>query len=204
MFTGIITQQALVKNRIESDSDLRFSFELKDDYLDNCRIGDSIAVSGVCLTIVELKDEGFSADVSLETLNRTTMGQWQDGHVVNLELALKAADRLGGHLVSGHVDACATLVSDTEQAGSSRMEFEYPVELARYVAEKGSVCIDGVSLTVNEVSGNNDDRNWFCVNVIPHSLGITSLGGLRAGARVNLEIDMIARYLERLVPEKHQ
>ncbi len=198
MFTGIIAQRGVVKNRIESDSDTRISFSVKGGFLNDCAIGDSIAVSGVCLTVVDLDANHFGADVSAETLARTTLSDWKDGRKVNLEPALRAADRLGGHLVSGHIDACAKLVSETREGGSRRMEFEYPQELARYVAGRGSVCIDGVSLTVNDVGENDQKHSWFCVNVIPHTLEVTTLGSLRTGDTVNLEVDMIARYLERL------
>jgi riboflavin synthase len=198
MFTGIITQKARIEDRVESHGDLRIKIKVENGFLDDCIIGDSISVSGVCLTVVELNKTLFSADVSAETLTKTTLGQLEDGHQVNLEAALRAKDRLGGHLVSGHIDACAKLVTVCADKGSRQLQFEYPDELARFIATKGSVCIDGVSLTVNEVSEINAHPAWFRVNVIPHTLEVTTLGQLKAGEPVNLEVDMIARYLERL------
>ena len=197
MFTGIIEQQAKVKSRTGSGNDARFQFLLPEGFLQDCRIGDSISVSGVCLTIVEMDNDGFSADVSAETLSKTTLGSWTTGTKVNLELALRASDRLGGHLVSGHVDGCGVLGSITPDGISKRLEFELPVEFERYVAQKGSICVDGVSLTVNEVN-ESGGVSWFQVNVIPHTLEVTTLGKLKTGDAVNLEVDMIARYLERL------
>ncbi len=197
MFTGIIEQQAMVNSRSGSGIDARFQFQVPDGFLQDCRIGDSISVSGVCLTIVEMEANGFSADVSAETLSKTTLGSWTTGTEVNLELALRAADRLGGHLVSGHVDGCGVLSSITPDGVSKRLEFEFPAEFERYVAKKGSICVDGVSLTVNEVN-ETGRASWFQVNVIPHTLEVTTLGKLKTGDAVNLEVDMIARYLERL------
>jgi riboflavin synthase len=157
-------------------------------------VGESISVSGACLTMLEPGESGFYADVSQETLGLTTLGQLEEGRAVNLELALSLEARLGGHLVTGHVDGKARLVSRHEDARAERFEFEVPDRLARYIAKKGSVCIDGVSLTVNEVDGAG-----FSVCLIPHTLEITTLGRLRPGDEVNLEVDIIARYLERLM-----
>lgn len=198
MFTGIITQQARVESMLGSGADMRINFALNSDFLNGTVVGDSIAVSGVCLTVIDVSRRQFSADVSGETLERTTLGRWTKGRMVNMEQSLRAQDRLGGHLVSGHVDACATLVSETPVGGCRRLEFELPNELARFVPQKGSVCIDGVSLTVNEIGKNEAGQSWFCVNVIPHTFEVTTLGSLRTGDTVNLEVDMIARYLERL------
>ena len=200
MFTGIITHTAAVSSLRPGSGNLRISLAVEGAFLQNCAIGDSISVSGVCLTAVEIGEQQFSADVSGETLERTTLSEWEVGRRVNLEKSLRLSDRLGGHLVSGHVDTRATLVSNTVAGESRRLEFECPLQYSRFIAAKGSVCLDGVSLTVNEVSGGNQDR--FCVNVVPHTLKVTSLGSLEVGEAVNLEVDLIARYLDRLVNER--
>jgi riboflavin synthase len=157
------------------------------------RAGDSICVQGCCLTATELLGNAFAADVSRETLNLTTLGDLGAGTPVNLEPSLKAGDALGGHLVSGHIDGVATVTSISGDARSQRIKISVPDDLARYIARKGSVAVDGVSLTVNEVDGNE-----FGVNIIPHTQSVTTLGRLVVGARVNLEIDQVARYIERL------
>ncbi len=193
MFTGIVTGMGRIAARDAGNGDITLAISTEQVDLTATRVGDSIAVSGVCLTITQLDGHRFGADVSRETLALTTLGDLEVGHLVNLELALKAGDGLGGHLVTGHVDGLATLRGRHADARSERYEFEVPAALARYVARKGSVCLDGVSLTVNEVSGSR-----FDVNLIPHTLQVTTLGQLRPGARVNLEVDLIARYLERL------
>ncbi len=159
-------------------------------------VGDSISVDGVCLTVAELKATSFIADVSGETLRVTTLGAKQPGARVNLEPALRAGDSLGGHWVSGHVDGIAEVLAVAEDARSLRVELAAPRELARYIARKGSVTLDGVSLTVNAVDGAR-----FFINLIPHTLAATTLGSLAAGARLNLEIDVLARYVERLNTE---
>jgi riboflavin synthase len=156
--------------------------------------GESIAVSGVCLTAVEFIEDGFVADVSAETLACTTLGAWSVGQRVNLERALAVGERLGGHIVSGHVDGVGELVSRQADGRSQRFVLRAPAALARYIAAKGSITVDGVSLTVNTVSGAE-----FGVNIVPHTLTHTSLDALRAGSRVNLEVDLLARYLERLL-----
>jgi riboflavin synthase len=160
---------------------------------DRLNLGDSICVDGVCLTVAALGAASFSADVSGETLRVTTLGSKAAGARVNLEPALRAGDSLGGHWVSGHVDGIAEVLTAASDARSLRVEFAAPKDLARYIARKGSVTLDGVSLTVNEVDGVK-----FAVNLIPHTLEVTTLGTLAAGARVNLEIDTLARYVERL------
>jgi len=193
MFTGIVTGMGRIAARDAGNGDIALAISTEQVDLTATHVGDSIAVSGVCLTITQLDGHRFSADVSRETLALTTLGDLEVGHLVNLELALKAGDALGGHLVTGHVDGLATLRGRHADARSERYEFEVPAALARYVARKGSVCLDGVGLTVNEVSGSR-----FDVNLIPHTLQVTTLGQLRPGARVNLEVDLIARYLERL------
>lgn len=193
MFTGIVTAQGTITGIEELGGDCRLTISCPDLHLQNARPGDSICVSGACLTMLDPGPDGFSADVSQETLSLTTLGELGEGGNVNLELALAAGERLGGHLVTGHVDGMARLVSRHADARAERLAFEVPPPLARYVARKGSVCLDGVSLTVNEVDGCR-----FSVCLIPHTLDVTTLGELGIGERVNLEVDLVARYLERL------
>jgi riboflavin synthase len=188
-----------LKEKITMGGDSRLRIEFGNLDMQGSQEGDSIAVSGVCLTMLEPGESGFLADVSKETLELTTMGELQPGRPVNLELALALEDRLGGHMVSGHVDGLGRLVSRREDARSERFEFELPADLARYVAKKGSVTIDGVSLTVNEVDGAR-----FSVCLIPHTLEVTTLGMLQPGDAVNIEVDLIARYLERLIDPELQ
>jgi riboflavin synthase len=176
------------------DGDLRIRFDAPADLMAGSKIGDSISVAGVCLTMLEPDADGFSADVSAETLDKTSLGDRRPGDRVNLELAMKPTDRFGGHLVSGHVDGLARLISRTEDARSERFVFESARSLARFIAPKGSACLDGVSLTINEV-----EENRFSICVIPHTLTVTTLGNLAAGDSVNLEVDLIARYLDRLI-----
>ena len=201
MFTGIVTTKGSLRRKIPLGGDCRLWIDCGPLSLAGARSGDSVCVSGVCLTMLEpgvdtgvAADGGhFQADVSRETLGLTTLGRLREGQAVNLELALQAQDRLGGHLVSGHVDGMATLVSRRPDARAERLEFEVPGALARYLARKGSVCLDGVSLTVNDVDGC---RCGVCL--IPHTLALTTLGALQPGEHVNLEVDLVARYLERL------
>ncbi len=193
MFTGIVASTGILQSRQARDGDLRMRFEVPQALMAGAKEGDSISVSGVCLTMLEPDENGFSADVSVETLDKTSLGSRNAGDRVNLELALRASDRLGGHMVSGHVDGLAELQSRTEDARSERFVFKIDPQLAKYIATKGSVCLDGVSLTVNAVS---DDQFSTCI--IPHTLSVTTLGRLAAGNKVNLEVDLIARYLERL------
>jgi riboflavin synthase len=194
MFTGIVTNTGILKSKTATGGDCRLHITCDDLDLESAQVGESISVSGACLTMLDPGESGFYADVSQETLGLTTLGQLEEGRAVNLELALSLEARLGGHLVTGHVDGKARLVSRHEDARAERFEFEAPDRLARYIAKKGSVCIDGVSLTVNEVDGAG-----FSVCLIPHTLEITTLGRLRPGDEVNLEVDIIARYLERLM-----
>lgn len=194
MFTGIVSSKGTLLEINPTDGDSRLLFECDPDLLAGSVSGDSIAVSGACLTMLEPADGRFAADVSTETLELTKLGSLDAGSRVNLELALSVNDRLGGHMVSGHVDDVGRLVSRRPDARAERFEFEVPEHLARYIAKKGSVCIDGVSLTINEV-----DSNRFSVCLIPHTLEITTLGDLQPGDPVNIEVDLIARYLERLV-----
>jgi len=192
MFTGIVQDVGRVTAR-EARGDTRLTIGV--DRLDLARtaIGDSICVQGCCVTAVSVTGDSFEADLSRETLNLTTLGKLAVGAPVNLEPALRAGDALGGHLVSGHVDGIATLVSRSADARSTRMVFEAPAALARFIARKGSVALNGVSLTVNEVEGVR-----FGVNLIPHTLQVTTLGELLPGSPVNLEVDQVARYVERL------
>ena len=194
MFTGIVTSTGILQSKTMTGGDCRLHISCSQLNLDTAQAGDSISVSGACLTMLEPNAAGFFADVSLETLSLTTLGQLREGQAINLELALDLEARLGGHLVTGHIDGRARLVSRHEDARAERFEFEVPDHLARYIARKGSACIDGVSLTVNEVDGSK-----FSVCLIPHTLEITTLGGLETGDEVNLEVDLIARYLERLM-----
>lgn len=194
MFTGIVKATGTLQTLEPRGGDLRL--EIVSDGLDFAAAnpGDSIAVNGVCLTAVELSDAGFAADASRETMSLTTLGQLRPGARVNLEPALTLGTPLGGHLVSGHVDGIGEVLSVREEARSWRYELGVPAELARYIARKGSVCTDGVSLTVNEVDGER-----FGVNIVPHTFEETTIGQWRPGSRVNLEVDLIARYLERLL-----
>jgi riboflavin synthase len=194
VFTGIVQDMGRIVALEPRAGDVRVRVAVDRLPLDAVRTGDSIAVSGVCLTVVEHDARGFAADVSNETLSLTTLGDLAPGSHVNLEPALRAGDPLGGHLVSGHVDGVGRVVSLAQDARSWRIRFETPPDLARYVARKGSIAIDGVSLTVNEVEGRE-----FGINIIPHTWQVTTIGGYAPGRRVNLEIDPIARYVERLL-----
>ena len=194
MFTGIVQGVGTVRAIEPRGGDVTIVLDTGSVTLDGVELGGSIAVSGVCLTATRFDRTSFAADVSRETLSMTTLGQWQVGTRVNLEKALLAGQALGGHYVTGHVDGVGEVVSRHEDARSVRMEFRVPAELARYVARKGSICIDGVSLTINGARG---DR--FDVNLVPHTLEVTTLGLLQAGSRVNLEVDIIARYVERMM-----
>jgi riboflavin synthase len=193
MFTGIVQAVGEVRAITPRGGDVELLFGVGALSLAGVAIGDSISVSGCCLTVTRLANDAFAADASLETLSVTTLGRWRPGQRVNLEKALRAGDPLGGHYVTGHVDGIATVVGTVSDARSLRMEFEVPAPLARYIARKGSVCIDGVSLTVNDVA-----QNRFGVNLIPHTLEVTTLGACQAGTQVNVEVDIIARYLERM------
>lgn len=199
MFTGIITAIGTITSIENAGGDRRMSITATGDVLRGVAPGDSVAVNGICLTAASLIAQGFVADVSNETLNATSAAQWQPQQRVNLETALRAGQPLGGHLVAGHVDGVAKLLSREDDARSIRMEFAVPQELARYITRKGSICIDGISLTVNEVRCAT-----FGVNIIPHTATATTLGGLPVGGAVNLEIDLMARYLERLLQAREE
>ena len=194
MFTGIIKAKGTISAMQKRGGDVRLSVRSDGLPWGDYEIGESIAVNGVCLTAVELHDDGFDTDVSVETLDVTGLGKLDVGSSVNLEPSLSLGDRLGGHLVSGHVDCTGTVVSRTADARSIRFVVEIPEEYARYVAKKGSVSVDGVSLTVNEVSGNT-----FDMNIIPHTAEVTLFGEYVPGTVVNIEVDLLARYLERLL-----
>ena len=197
MFTGIIMARGTVLEATLQDGDMRLCISAGELDLDSCREGDSIAVSGACLTMLQPGSGRFFADVSAETLDKTSLGTLAVGSELNLELALTLQDRLGGHLVSGHVDGLGQLIGRRPDGRAERFDFELPQELARYVASKGSITLDGVSLTVNEVSGRQ-----FSVCLIPHTLEVTTLGALQVGQRVNVEVDQVARYLERLLVDQ--
>jgi riboflavin synthase len=194
MFTGIIQAVGHIKEARSVGGDVRLKIDTGSLELSDTQLGDSIAVSGVCLTAVELDAGGFTADVSAETLARTTLGILRTGDAVNLEKALTPTTHLGGHLVSGHVDGVGEVLSREPDARSTRFRIRVPEPLARYVAEKGSICVDGISLTVNAVDGDT-----FDMNIVPHTLKCTTISDFRPGTKVNLEVDVIARYLERLL-----
>lgn len=194
MFTGIIQAVGRIARLEPRGGDVRLVVDTTSLDMADVALGDSIAVSGVCLTVVAFDAGSFAADVSNETLAMTSLGKHRPGDAVNLEKALRLVDRLGGHLVSGHVDGTGKVVSVTPDGRSQRWTFEVPSDLARYIAHKGSVCIDGTSLTVNEVNGNR-----FGVNLIPHTVDHTAFSARRAGDTVNIEVDVVARYIERLL-----
>ncbi len=194
MFTGIIEAVGEIAEMEPKGEDLRLRIRTGKLDLGDVALGDSIAVSGVCLTVVDLPGDGFWADVSGETLARTVLGDLAPGSRVNLEKALTPTTRLGGHLVSGHVDGVGEVLERRPEGRSERFRIRAPAELAKYIAEKGSICVDGISLTVNAVEGA-----VFDLNIVPHTLAETTMDEFRPGRRVNLEVDLIARYLERLL-----
>jgi riboflavin synthase len=194
VFTGIVQDVGTVRARDNRGGDARIVIAFKQLKASDFRIGDSICVQGCCLTATELLDDAFTADVSRETLSLTTLGDLAVGSPVNLEPSLQAGDSLGGHLVSGHIDGVAEIISISSDARSTRIKIAVPSDLARFIARKGSVAVDGVSLTVNEV-----EAATFGVNIIPHTQTVTTLGKLVGGSRVNLEVDQVARYVERLL-----
>jgi riboflavin synthase len=198
MFTGIIQAIGELERLEPRGGDLRVVVQAGKLKLGEVAIGDSIAVNGVCLTAVAIDGGRFMADASRETLSLTTLGTLAPGSSVNLETALTLSTPLGGHLVSGHVDGVGTVLEIREDGRSWRLRIHAPGELARYIAHKGSICVDGTSLTVNEIKGA-----VFDLNIVPHTLTATIIGGYKAGTRVNLEVDLIARYLERLVLGEH-
>ena len=191
MFTGIITDVGRVRSVAQTDRDRRYEIETAYD-LAGVDIGASISHAGCCLTVVEKGVGWFAVEVSGETLDKTTLGAWKAGDTVNLERAARLGDELGGHIVSGHVDGLGEIISITPEGGSHRLRIRAPAPLHRFIAPKGSIAMEGVSLTVNEVEGE-----IFGVNIIPHTWEVTTLGRLREGSRVNLEIDVLARYVAR-------
>jgi riboflavin synthase len=194
MFTGIIKARGAIAAMEKRGGDVRLSVRSDGMPWADYELGESIAVNGVCLTAVALHANGFDTDVSVETLDVTALGSLKVGSAVNLEPALSLGDRLGGHLVSGHVDCTGKVTSRREDARSIRLAIDIPREYARYVARKGSVCVDGVSLTINEVSGTT-----FDLNIIPHTAEVTIIGSYTVGTIVNIEVDLLARYIERLL-----
>ncbi len=194
VFTGIIKAKGTLSAIHPQGEDMRLTVRSDGLPWADFEIGESIAVNGVCLTAVALHDDGFDTDVSVETLAVTTLGKLSTGAEVNLEPALSLGERLGGHLVSGHVDCVGSVRTRVEDARSVRLAIEIPAAYAHYVAKKGSVCVDGVSLTINEVSGN-----IFELNIIPHTAAVTIIGDYAVDSTVNVEVDLLARYLERLM-----
>jgi len=194
MFTGIILAVGKITQIEQKSGDVRLSIDTGKLSLKEANLGDSIAVNGICLTAVELGNNSFVADVSNETLARTNLKSAATGTAVNLELALTPQTRMGGHIVSGHVDGLAILVEQKPDGRSIRFKFKAPDTLAKYIAEKGSICINGISLTINSVEGAE-----FSVNIVPHTLKETTLGAISVGDSINLEVDLLARYMERLM-----
>ncbi len=201
MFTGIITDVGAIE-AIENRGDLRARITTAYD-MATVDMGASIACSGVCLTVVDKGPGWFAVDVSHETISRTA-AQWQPGQRLNLERALKVGDELGGHIVTGHVDGVGTVLDITPQGDSQRVAFAVPADLAPFIAAKGSITIDGVSLTVNDVTDQPDGTAQFAINLIPHTQSVTTLGALAPGQSVNLEIDVLARYLQRMEAARGQ
>ncbi len=197
MFTGIIAALGSVETLAPKGGDILLAVAMPTLDLGDVILGDSIAINGVCLTVVNIDGDKLSFDVSKETLERSSLGTLTTGSDVNLEKALAVGDRLGGHFVSGHVDGMGECIERRVSARSVQFRFSVPDNISRYIAEKGSICIDGVSLTVNQAQDN-----WFEVNIIPHTMQETIIQHYRIGSRVNLEVDLIARYLERLLPEQ--
>lgn len=199
MFTGIVSALGTVRSitPLGGSADMRLVIAAPWPDTGSIAIGASIACSGCCLTAVEVGDDWFAVDASAETLSKTTLGRWRIGSKVNLERSLRLGDELGGHLVSGHVDAVGEALSAVPEHGSTRWTFRVPLALSRFIAVKGSIAVDGVSLTVNEVT---DDT--FGVNIIPHTAAVTGFGSLAPRDAVNIEIDMLARYVARLAETK--
>ena len=202
MFTGIVTDVGTVRSA-EQRGDLRLQIATGYD-LDSVDLGASISCSGVCLTVVDKGEDWFAVDVSGETISKTAGDHWHEGARLNLERALRLGDELGGHIVTGHVDAVADVVGTCPEGDSTRIGISVPKELAPMVAAKGSVTLDGVSLTVNEVREAEDGRTHFAVNIIPHTAKNTTLGAIQAGQQLNVEIDVLARYIDRMLAARSQ
>lgn len=196
MFTGIITDIGTIRS-VEQRADLRLTIDCSYD-LAGVDLGASIACSGTCLTVVDKGADWFAVDVSHETISRTAAGLWTAGERLNLERALRLGDELGGHLVTGHVDGVGSVVGACPDGGSTRIGISAPDELGPYIAPKGSITLDGVSLTVNEVRDADDGTTHFAVNIIPHTAAHSTLGAVAEGRQLNLEIDILARYLKRM------
>lgn len=194
MFTGIIESVGHVQQITPRSGDVRLTIATAKLDLRDVKLGDSIATNGICLTVIELTGQGFVADVSNETLRRTSLGTWKVGTPVNLEKALMPTSRLGGHIVSGHVDGLGEIVSFKPDARSLQYQVKAPDELAKYISEKGSITVDGISLTVNAIDGAT-----FSLNIVPHTVQETNVNTWKVGSIVNLEVDLLARYLERLL-----
>jgi riboflavin synthase len=194
MFTGIIEAVGQVKSVLRQGGDVRLSIHAGRLDMGDVKLGDSIATNGICLTVIDYGHDWYAADVSLETLDRTTLGKWKSGTRVNLEKALLPTTRLGGHLVSGHVDGLGHIVVRKQDARSIYFEVKAPRELARYLAEKGSITVDGISLTINHLKGD-----VLSLNLVPHTADQTNINDWTMGSTVNLEVDVLARYLERLL-----
>ena len=199
MFTGITTDIGTVRSA-EQRGDLRVTIACGFD-LGTVDLGASIACSGVCLTVVDKGEDWFAVDVSSETRSRTAQGLWSEGSRLNLERSLRVGDELGGHIVAGHVDGVSEVIEVTPEGGSSRIALRAPDGLGQYIAPKGSIALDGVSLTVNEVS-DDGGSTLFSVNIIPHTASITTFDNIVVGRQLNVEIDVIARYLERMIAER--
>jgi riboflavin synthase len=202
MFTGIVTDVGTVRS-VEQRGDLRLVIGTSYD-LGTVDLGASISCSGVCLTVVDKGDDWFAVDVSGETASKTAAEHWREGAKLNLERALRLGDELGGHIVTGHVDAVADVVGTCADGDSTRVGVSVPKELGPMIAAKGSVTLDGVSLTVNEVRAAEDGATHFAVNVIPHTAKHTTLGGLESGRQLNVEVDVLARYLDRMLAARSQ
>ena len=201
MFTGIITDVGTVRSA-EQRGDLRLVIGTGYD-IDSIDLGASIACSGVCLTVVDKGKDWFAVDVSGETVSRTAADQWREGAKLNLERSLRLGDELGGHIVTGHVDAVAEVVGTSAEGDSTRVELKVPRSLGRMIAQKGSIALDGVSLTVNEVR-DGEDGTLFAVNIIPHTAHHTTLRGIAAGRQLNVEVDALARYIDRMLAARSQ
>ena len=198
MFTGIIETVGEVVAKELREGDVKLTLKADESYLEAVMLGDSIACNGVCLTVVDRTSNQFMLDVSVETLSLTTIGDWDVGSKVNLEQAMIASSRFGGHIVSGHIDRVGEIIDIAEDARSWRMTVRVPKNIRQYIAKKGSICVDGVSLTINSVEDSE-----FSVNIVPHTLSHTIIGDYKLNQKVNIEIDTIARYVERLVSLSH-
>ncbi len=194
MFTGIVKAKGTIRSLKKQGGDLCMTVEARSLDWASFDVGESISVNGVCLTATALHPDGFDADVSMETMNVTALGDLSAGSAVNLEPSISLGERLGGHLVSGHVDCVGAVIARESDARSVRLTIEVPKEYGRYLAKKGSVCVDGVSLTINEVSAQT-----FEANIIPHTAEETIIGDYAVGSAVNIEVDLLARYIERLL-----